>query len=405
MNKDLYKLYQLISFFVMKFSYKTLQVPNMKSDEIWLINPNHQFYPFIRVTTNSIEQVMFEEERLRETIDFVAKRLRLSKSRLLDVHVGRDDILDEEKFDSIAIDIDYYDGIELKDIYPGIHSVIHYSDNPNLEIKEIITEINDYTIHAKKQKRALRATNQPIVTMACMLICIFMYFLTFFLTKKLGGDSSANINALVVLGANYKMFTVGVGEFFRVLTSGFLHGSIFHLLVNMIALYNLGQVMETQMGSKRYALTLFLSIIIGSLCSLVFSANGISVGISGGLYGLLGLLIANAIREGNLNDPQLVRVIILNLMINFMGGIDFMAHIGGFVCGFILFYAFNQSKTFYAALALVLVMLSYKVFTIKEIEPKFGGTDFKIVEIYNDLGFEGHATKLNAKLNDVYEHR
>ena len=92
-------------------------------------------------------------------------------------------------------------------------------------------------------------------------------------------------------------------------------------------------------------------------------------------------------------------------MINFMGGIDFMAHIGGFVCGFILFYAFNQSKTFYAALALVLVMLSYKVFTIKEIEPKFGGTDFKIVEIYNDLGFEGHATKLNAKLNDVYEHR
>ena len=57
MNQNLYKLYQLLSFFVMKFSYKSAQVPNMKKEEMWLFNPTHRFYPIIRLTLNSIEQV------------------------------------------------------------------------------------------------------------------------------------------------------------------------------------------------------------------------------------------------------------------------------------------------------------------------------------------------------------
>ena len=403
MNKELYKLYQLISFFVMKFSYKTIQIPNMKNDEMWLVNPSHSYYPLIRITTNSIEQVIFEEERLRETIDFIAKRLRLTKSRMLDVHIGHDDILDEEKFDSIAIDVDYYDGIELKDIYPGIHSVIHHSDNPTLEIKEIINEINTYAIQEKVQKKNLKIKT-PKVTSFCMLLSIFMFALTYFLAKRIGGEN-AMINSYIVLGANYKMFTVGLNEFFRVLTAGFLHGSILHLLVNMIALYSLGNAMEMEMGSKRYGITLFLSIIVGSLTSLMFSPNSVSVGISGGLYGLLGMLIASSIRNGNINDPHITRLIFINLLINFMGGIDFYAHMGGFICGFILFYAFNDNKVFYLGIALIVVVLCFKVFTVDEISPKFGGTDYRVAEIYEELGFEDHAHHVIEKLNDVYENR
>ena len=403
MVKDLYKLYQLISFFVMKFSYKTLQVPNMKNDEMWLVNPEHKNYPLIRLTLNSIEQVMFEEDRLREIIDFVSKRLRIANGRMLDVHIGHDDILDDELFDSIAIDIDYYDGIELKDIYPGIHNAIHYSDNPNAEIKEIITEINNYAIKEQTQKRRLMPKT-PKVTKIVMLICVFVFILEVFLSRQIDGENSM-INSFIVLGANYKMFTVGLGEFFRLLMSGFLHGSILHLIVNMIALYSLGNTMEVEMGSLKFAATLFLSVIVGSLTSLMFSANGISVGISGGLYGLLGMLIANAIRNGSWRDPQLMRLILINLMINFMGGIDVMAHFGGFACGFIMFYAFNQSKSFFVALVLVIAILTFKVYTVDEISPKFGGTDYKIVEIYHDMGLHDHANRVYNKLNDIYQNR
>ena len=108
--KENYKLYQLLSFFVMKFSYKTLQFPQMRENEIWLVNPNHEFYPLIRLTSNSIEQVIFEKERLDEMIEGLKKRLHIKKGRFLDIHVYRDEVLEKEAYDSCAIETNDHDG-------------------------------------------------------------------------------------------------------------------------------------------------------------------------------------------------------------------------------------------------------------------------------------------------------
>lgn len=201
-----YKIYQLFSFFAMKFSYKTLNFNGNKQDELWLINPGHQYYPLIRITSSSIETVMFEEERIRNLIDNIFKRFKIKNGRFLDIHVGQEEILDIEKFDSISLDQNYYSGIEVNDIYPGIHNVVHEVSDPNLEIASILKELNEYGKQAKIQKRNLKV-KLPIVTTVTMVICIIMYLITVILEKDYG-----NINTLIVLGANYKTFTVGLYE-------------------------------------------------------------------------------------------------------------------------------------------------------------------------------------------------
>ena len=61
---DSYKIYQLISFFVMNHSYKIINISSQKADEVFLINPDHNYYPMIRLTLSSIEQVTFDKSML-----------------------------------------------------------------------------------------------------------------------------------------------------------------------------------------------------------------------------------------------------------------------------------------------------------------------------------------------------
>lgn len=386
-----------MSFFVMKFSYKTVNIgESAKNDELWLINPTHQFYPVIRITLNSIEQVIFEKERIDNVVSNVFKGFRISHGRLLDIHVTKEEITDSEVYDSISLDAGYYSGIEVNDMYPGIHNVIHEVSNPQAEINEIVYEINSYARQAKVQKRNLKA-KLPRVTAFSIAICIIMYIIEIFMMNKYG-----SIEPLVVLGANYKTFTVGLNEIYRLLTSAFLHGNIFHLMMNMLALYNMGRFMEPEMGSLKFGAILYVSVIMGSLTSLMFGTNSICIGISGGLYGLLGVYLVIAYKNNRLKDPATLQTIVLNLLINFMGGVDIYAHLGGLVSGIILYFVFFEKKSFSVIYALLIVVLSLNIYLKKDITPIYAGTDMKVVEIYKDLGFTKHAENITEKLYQIY---
>ena len=394
---NMYKLYQLMSFFVMKFSYKTLNIgDSSKKEELWLFNPSHQFYPIIRATLNSIEQVIFEKERVDNIVSNVFRNFHISNGRLLDIHITNEEITDNEVYDSISLNSNYYSGIEVNDIYPGIHNVVHEVNDPNAEISEIVHEINSYTKQARIQKKNLKV-KLPVVTTVSIVICVIMYLIEILMMQKYG-----SIDPLVVLGANYKTFTVGLYEFYRLLSSAFLHGNIFHLIMNMYALYNMGRFMETEMGSLKFAIILYMSVIFGSLTSLMFGSNSISIGISGGLYGLMGVFLVIAFKNNRLKEPSTMQVIMLNILINFMGGVDVFAHLGGLLSGVVLYYALFEKKPFIIMYIAMLIVLTIKVYTVEEITPKYAGTDMKVVEIYRDLGMDKRADKLLEKLNKFY---
>ncbi len=393
-----YKLYQLLSFFVTKFSYKIIPVDNSRPNEVFLVGSIDRKYPLIRLTTNSIEQVTFEKERLDETISFIFNRLRIKDGRFLDIHIGRDEILDEEIYDSIAIDIDYYSGPDLNDYYPGIHKVIHEVSDATAEINSILFDLRMVNDNARAQRRAIKKSEgkKPIATYIIIAICVFMYALYMLLQRNY-----SDVNALVALGANYKTFTIGLYQLWRLITAGFLHSSFFHLLFNMLSLFSLGRVMETTMGTRKYLIVLFGSLIVSSMTSLAFNDNTITVGLSGGLYGLFAFYMITGFYGHTLNSAAAMQVIIINLFINFLGGVDIMGHVGGFIAGIVLYFAMNNKKAYIIYLCL-LVALVWRLFFYDTTYSMYGGTDLSVIEIYEDLGLDGYADKLKEQIVEVW---
>jgi len=162
--------------------------------------------------------------------------------------------------------------------------------------------------------------------------------LMFLITIVTGGFSNTNLFAL---GALLPSSVKTDGEFIRILLSMFLHGSFFHYLTNMIALYFLGTAMERTMGPLRYLLLYFISGIGGGIAIVLFgNLNTLTVGASGALYGIMaGMLYITFTKKTwfTLASVRSIRrMTILNLIITFMfPNISVIGHLAGFVFGFI----------------------------------------------------------------------
>ena len=128
---------------------------------------------------------------------------------------------------------------------------------------------------------------------------------------------------------------VAAGEYWRILTSGFLHGSIVHIGFNMYLLYVLGPHMEQGFGSKRFSLMYFGSLFGGSLAVMLFNFNQPTLGASGAVLGLAGaMFVALWSRGVNPRQSPVFGLVILNLALPlFVPVISFWGHFGGVVGG------------------------------------------------------------------------
>ncbi len=147
-----------------------------------------------------------------------------------------------------------------------------------------------------------------------------------------------------------RWFLVGAfvdnGEWWRLVTAMFLHGSLIHLGFNMLALYWLGSVVEQMLGTPRYLLVYFVSGLAGSAGALVSSsAFQPTVGASGAIYGVLGaLLILEYRATGTFAGPALT-LIVINLAFTFaIPGISWGGHIGGLVGGILATFVLDESR-------------------------------------------------------------
>ena len=129
---------------------------------------------------------------------------------------------------------------------------------------------------------------------------------------------------------------VTTGEYWRILTVALTHGSVMHLFFNMYALLVLGNPLESALGRNKFLAILFVSQIGASLTSLYFNpANQPSVGVSGALFGLFAATAVISKRYG-LDTRQIYVIVGINFAIGFvLPGIDWRAHLGGLVTGFI----------------------------------------------------------------------
>ncbi len=158
-------------------------------------------------------------------------------------------------------------------------------------------------------------------------------------------NASAMLHAqqLVDWGSNVGRYTRG-GQWWRLVSSMFLHGSVWHLGFNMLALWQVGRLAERIFGSTRFVALYFIAGIAGSLASVLWNPNVNSVGASGAIFGILGGLLAFLSRANTGVPPTVVtelRASLLPFLLFslWMGFVyphtDNAAHIGGLIGGWL----------------------------------------------------------------------
>jgi membrane associated rhomboid family serine protease len=154
-----------------------------------------------------------------------------------------------------------------------------------------------------------------------------------------GIDISAHHAGLVKYAAQH-------GQWWRLFTAPFLHGSELHFALNALAMFGLGRLMEALASRHHLAITFIWSAVLGGLFSLMFAPASISVGASGGLMGLIGFLLVLSFRRRQHLPPGFINILVLNVMlVAFMGVVAFSivdnaAHLGGLLGGMACGYLF-----------------------------------------------------------------
>ena len=128
---------------------------------------------------------------------------------------------------------------------------------------------------------------------------------------------------------------VGAGEWYRLLTSGFLHYGVIHLALNMAALKHLGALLKPALGRIRLATLYGAALLAGSLGVLLLSPDAYTAGASGAVFGLLGAIAVGLhLRGVQVWRTSIGSLILLNLLFTFaVPGISIGGHLGGFAGG------------------------------------------------------------------------
>jgi membrane associated rhomboid family serine protease len=156
-----------------------------------------------------------------------------------------------------------------------------------------------------------------------------------FLVELGGGAGSIDGGGSLIRDAGLRGPEVADGDWWRVITSGFLHAGFLHLLLNMYVLYVAGSILEPGIGTPRFLAIYFVSLIAGSLGALAVEPNTFTVGASGAIFGLMAAVIVVARGRGvEQVASQFGLFVVLNLVLTFsIPGIAIGGHIGGLVGG------------------------------------------------------------------------
>ncbi len=186
---------------------------------------------------------------------------------------------------------------------------------------------------------------KPYLTQVLIAVNVAIFVVMYFML------SPGQLNDVYAWGANNQTAVIANGEFHRLLTAMFMHGSVPHILFNMLALWYIGATVERFYGHARFALVYFLGGVAGSIASVIFNGPDVqSVGASGAVFAIVGGEIAFLYHHrkllGQVAQSRLRSLLLIAGMNFFIGiassftesavSIDNWGHIGGFIGGLAL---------------------------------------------------------------------
>jgi rhomboid protease GluP len=186
---------------------------------------------------------------------------------------------------------------------------------------------------------------ERFTTSMILLLNVGLFIATVVLSMKSdngGALMGLDSRTLYQFGAKYRA-SIFAGEWWRLMTAGFLHGGLIHIAMNLYVLYDLGPQVEELYGTNRYLVIYLLSSAGGFLAS-TYWANTLSIGASAALFGLIGAMIALGVRSQSSMAAAIratyIRYAIGGLLFGLLPDfhIDNAAHIGGLATGFAVAY-------------------------------------------------------------------
>ncbi|WP_414988805.1 rhomboid family intramembrane serine protease [Aeromicrobium sp.] len=172
---------------------------------------------------------------------------------------------------------------------------------------------------------------ENLATMTLIGVNVVVYLLT----GPLAFDQLTAYGALIGGQVNYHGVVDGVvgGEYWRLVTSAFLHNGLLHLVFNMMALYLFGPFLEQRLGAARFvAFYLAAALFSGAVVFWLTDPYTVTVGASGAVFALFGFALVTLVKAGQ-NVSTLVVLLLINGVFSLREGISWQGHLGGFIAG------------------------------------------------------------------------
>lgn len=322
---------KLLRYFISEKNYTPIVIRGVQG-EIWLENMDED-YKIVRIVSNYIhndEQFEFDLFKTKKLMKMIKKKTLSLKMNALSIFVNLNENIDLEKYDDntkIAIagiseveDLGKYNFII--DTFPDITKQMSFKESGMELFLKLTGDITKKNEGESKMNEDVFSMKKPVITYALIIINVIIYFLS----NMFGFVDDFAVNRYYIMN----------GEYYRLITGMFLHANLFHLIFNCYALYIIGMQLESFLGKWRYIIVYLLSGLAGSALS-IFMSTGFSVGASGAIFGLLGSLLYFGyhyrVYLETVVKSQIIPLIVLNLIIGLMPGIDNWAHIGGLIGG------------------------------------------------------------------------
>lgn len=397
-EKQVYGL-QLLTFLVNKYDYQIVNIKGLPTQDYWLVNLK-QKYPLICITNE-----MYTKENLNNGLFLQVYRAIVStftmsvKCLILNTNTASSRFEYQQIIQIPVIENQTVDPILLSN-FEGIDHVVKKVNNVSQEKRNLTRALQQKA--RSRYYSALKERNMlPKATFALVIICVAIFFVLHLLDIVTRDEIVSGI----LTGAFYKMNVISAYEYWRLLTAGFVHIDMWHLLMNMMALMSMGPFIESKMKRSQYIIVVLVSIIIGNLFVLIGDANTVTVGISGALYGLMGVYSVILFSEGAYKNPRVlsnfISTMMINMLISLLPNVSFLGHMGGFISGIVLGIWFSNSakvvnlkRHVMAAFGAVVIGCMACIPFVSRITPVYAGTDARIISSAQKLNLDFYADYL-----------
>lgn len=357
--------WKTIYYWIRYFHYEII---NIENNEIWASNYKDQSIVIFRKDISTSQEIKFDISRFKDNLHLIEKEVNFKLKTVKYLYFTENviDITEFKEYDPIKISV----------------NLINKSDDLNTLFQNRMINYLFQTKSNKSQsyykRRVLNNHNQlekymaQFTPMTYLLISINVLI---WLVMILITNHFSNIKLLDVGGLVH--FNVVHGEWYRLITSLFLHFNFEHILMNMLSLFIFGKIVEAIVGPIKMLAIYLISGLFGNFVSLSFNTDTVSVGASGAIFGLIGSIITMMFVSRNYSRKTIGQLLIVLVILTglslMMSNVNIMAHLGGLLGGILItligyYYQVNRN-VFWITLVIFLllfIVLQIRIFTIKE---------------------------------------